>query len=345
MAANSGDYTFLVLGDTHFDGVSPDAYHAELLANGEIGRNKEFSRNSTNWKSLIPALLGNARDHTEAGFVIHVGDMIQGDSGNEIIQQLMLKDALATFTDAVPRKGNVPVPFLPVIGNHDVRLNGGKGEAEGRSLYETTVLPTVKDELARGGFTMEGIDGATYWFRRDFVTDGVTHCDKFLFLDYSVEDPLAIIQKVFAQVKGAPEIRYKFVICHKAVSILDPAYHGNKDNGDWLLSKNAEKNGDLAQFCRINNMTWVSGHIHRMAWKKSVVSHGVFAEISVNSIEKPNAKPKSELQNWPEWQNGPDGNHRYALAAGFVTMQVSDGKLLATFFSHDGSVLSRVVLR
>jgi len=174
----------------------------------------------------MPELLNNVQSQVGAEFVVHVGDMIQGDCEEDAVQGRMLEEALDAYCRNLPKCGGAAVPFLPVVGNHDMRSKGK--DRGGRSIYEGLIWPRVETSLADGDLTMEGHDGETYWFRREFDEDGRKRCDRFLFLDYSVDDPLAVVSEWFAHAEEDAEMRYAFVVCHKAVSVLDPADHGKR---------------------------------------------------------------------------------------------------------------------
>ena len=341
-ASDPAAYSFIVLGDTHYDGALSNAYHADGGVRGNSTRMSKFRRNRTNWESLMPELLNNVQSQEGAEFVVHVGDMIQGDCEEDAVQGRMLEEALEAYCRNLPKCGGAAVPFLPVVGNHDMRSKGK--DRGGRSIYEGLIWPRVETSLADGDLALEGRDGETYWFRREFDENGRKRCDRFLFLDYSVGDPLATVAEWFAHAEEDAEMRYAFVVCHKAVSVLDPADHGKKGKNEWLLSKKPKKHEKLESFCRDHGVIWISGHIHRMAWKREDVTGGL-AEISVNSVGRVDSQGRPQWQEVGDWQDGPGGNHRYLDAAGFVRLEVSSTGVWAWFFLYDGSVRSRVCLR
>ena len=335
----SGDYSFLVLGDTHFD-AEPTVYHSAYLAMEKPPkykeRIKEFRRNAEMWKKRMPRLLASLAAETNAAFCIHVGDIIQGDCVDGTTQRRMLDNALADIRSNLPTLsgGDAPIPFLPVAGNHDIRLTGGKGDRSGASLYHAWADPVLEQAAPLCGFAPERMSGSSRLFRREISKNGQTRCDWFLFLDYTADDPLGVVSNAFSVVADRPT-RHRFVVCHKPLSKLDP--EGHSDAANWILSGAGEKESHraLVALCQSLRIVWISGHIHRMARKRN----GGLAEIAVNSVW---AKDGQSAFRWDSPAEKSRGNHAVANAAGFCVVEVSSDAVVFSFRTPSGSENSRM---
>ena len=121
------EYAVSILGDTHFDASPPEAYHASWIprdAADARDRAGEFARNAGMWRDRMPRLVAAAAATARrAGSraLLHTGDLVQGDCGDDATRARFLSDAFAACTRGFP-----DIPFLPVCGNHDIR---GGGEA------------------------------------------------------------------------------------------------------------------------------------------------------------------------------------------------------------------------
>ena len=150
---NDNSYNLLLLGDLHFDGP---AYHVREPAN-EVQKRGRL-RNYAMWDGKTQDLLKDAASRLDDAFpwVLQLGDLSQGDGDDVELQSAMLRDALACAKRNFPGK-----KFLPVIGNHDLRLldscprwneydeNGDCTFAAGGDYrpIRKTLLPFIADEL------------------------------------------------------------------------------------------------------------------------------------------------------------------------------------------------------
>lgn len=337
-----GNYSFLVLGDTHFD-AEPSVYHTRYLAMEKPPkfkeRSKEFRRNAEMWRERMPRLLASLAAATNASFCIHVGDIIQGDCVDGATQRRMLDDALATIRYNLPAVSgeDAPIPFLPVIGNHDLRLTGGKGDRSGAPLFHAWANPVLEQAATLCGFTPGRMIGSSRLFRREVRENGETWCDWFLFLDYTEKNPVDIVSNAFSDASDIPT-RHRFVVCHKPLSRLDPEDHS--DTANWLLSGDGEQesHSSLVALCQSLQIVWISGHIHRMAWKRN----GGLCEVAVNSVW---AKDGQLTFRWNSPTGKSRGNHAVANAAGFCVVEVSSDAVVISFRTPSGEENSRMAVK
>ena len=150
---NDKSYNLLLLGDLHFDAP---LYHVREPAN-EVQKRGRL-RNYAMWDGKTQDLLKDAASRLDASFpwVIQLGDLSQGDGDDVEHQSAMLRDALACAKQNFPGK-----KFLPVLGNHDLRLldssprwneydeNGDCTFAAGGDYrpIRKTLLPFIAEEL------------------------------------------------------------------------------------------------------------------------------------------------------------------------------------------------------
>ena len=63
MSDGGGEYSVTLLGDTHFDGLTPEVYHSKWVPRGQNdwrGRQNEFKRNAEMWSDRLPRLIAAA---------------------------------------------------------------------------------------------------------------------------------------------------------------------------------------------------------------------------------------------------------------------------------------------
>ena len=185
----SGAYSVSVLGDTHFDGTERSLYHAGYRPEVEWKRRvceREFRRNAEMWKDRMPRLLASAaRCRTaDTAFLLHLGDLIQGDCCDYGLHLKMLQEA-----EAVCRKGFEGLDFRVVCGNHDIREMVTKDGA--KAFDEWCGKPSV-------------------WMRREMD-------DAWIFVDFTRPD----VESLFAALSDSDGARHTFLVSHGPVSPTD----------------------------------------------------------------------------------------------------------------------------
>ena len=131
----NGDYSIVILGDTHFDTEPVDVYHSNYNEPVEwlnCVQREEFRRNGEMWRERCPRLLNNAARliDRKTRMVFQMGDLIQGDCGKGEVHQKMLSDVMNHFKGVLGG-----LPFVTVCGNHDIR--GTDDEAIEQCLKDT----------------------------------------------------------------------------------------------------------------------------------------------------------------------------------------------------------------
>ena len=150
----SGDYSVIVLGDTHFDGLVFDTYHS-LNPNRPEYQIEEWTRNAGMWADRCPRLLraAAARMTSDTAFAIQLGDLVQGDCNDDATHERMATDAFATIKNAL----GVRLPLCLVTGNHDIRKSSDDSSGAADTYYAWQCA-RMTEEL---GST---IDNTTFYF-------------------------------------------------------------------------------------------------------------------------------------------------------------------------------------
>ncbi len=250
----SENYEFLFIGDTHYD-TDFDVYHHDYNEPVEwLNRvqREEFARNCQLWKGNSPEMIRAAGSfcNERTKFVLQAGDLIQGDCNNPEVHGKMLTDALAMFKKSFPG-----LPFLPVIGNHDIR---GLGAAE---IYRALMPKYLSGEL---GFEVKSVNFY-------FCAGG----DLYLFVDFNDPDP-QVIREAFEKHGDA---RYKFVMTHGSALPLDTwPYHW------YLFGKQPELRHEMLKlFCRHHAIV-LTGHTHTVEFMRYANEDGVVTQLVMNAV-------------------------------------------------------------
>ena len=122
-AADGDSYRFLLFGDTHFDRL--DCRTEEALKHNK--HEQEMKRNLASWAENGPSrrMLAKAAAFVGADMpcAIQVGDFTQGDAGSAGMAAKMQAAYMETI------HSYLKLPFIPVMGNHDLRGKGAEGQA------------------------------------------------------------------------------------------------------------------------------------------------------------------------------------------------------------------------
>ena len=271
MTGGGREYTVSILGDTHFDASPTELYHGKWVPRGPKDlrdRKYEFARNTEMWSGRLPRLIAAAaktrRDDT--AFLLHVGDLIQGDCTDYGIQTKMLRDSQAACT-----KGFGDLPFVVACGNHDIR--GG-----GELAVDDFVRPLARRMTGRT------IDGASFSFWHG--------PDAFVIVDFMRPDA-ALINRMLDETEGA---RYTFFVVHSTVAPSDtwgPYW--------FLLGKPCDTEARRALFARLvaRNAIVLCGHLHVTQIRRWRRDGGELVEFCSNSVWRPQEDKPSELASTP----------------------------------------------
>jgi len=270
-----GDYSFIVLGDIHFDGTSTSTYHSNYVKPSDPekaqGYLDEFSRNAKMWADRLPRLLKAAASQvrSDTAFVLQMGDLVQGDCNSDAVHRRMAMDAFDTVKDAFGWK----LPLYVTCGNHDIRQNGG--------ILTTQAGPTYYACLSRRLAAEEGLvlaesDKLNYSFMRG--------PDLFVFANFNLAatTELDFVRKAFA---AHPEARYRFLITH------GPPIPSDTTNWYWGLC-NSKTDSDSAQAPRrellslllANDVIVLAGHVHTTELTEIATDAGRVTQVIASSV-------------------------------------------------------------
>jgi len=345
-AAGGGNYSVVILGDTHYDAADPEKYHAGYTLQNrqrEENHRKEFVRNGNMWAGRCPELVKRAACLVDGDtrFVLQMGDLIQGDTATAAIHTRFLSDAMDLF-----KKDLAPdLPFVTVAGNHDLR---GNDDAVASRAYADYMSGRLSAELG-----LE-ITDTNFLFR---VGE-----DAFIVLNFTHPD-VDKIERMFQEALGA---RHTFVVVHSPVFPYDNASYwwwyllGSRDDA------RADERRHVRRLMASRQTVVLCGHTHKTelldwygdggritqmtmssVWAKE--SQGVWTE----QVSSPEGYGTRLLKGHPELgEPGPvrdifeeyrPGIRRYswADAAGSYKLLVGDDDILVDFYAGSSARLSR----
>lgn len=327
-------YELLVLGDTHYD-AAYEVYHAKYQESDErLNRiqREEFARNERLWRVFGPRLLGAMQgkisEHTRA--VVQVGDLVQGDCGDPEVHGRMLLDTLGMFHERFPG-----VPFVTVVGNHDIRGPGAE------AAYRKTVLPYLSKELG------QTVESTTFSF--------MLGSDLVVCIDFNAPN-LTAIQAAF---DAHPEARYKFVLTHGPVIPIYTATTG------WFLLgwSPVEERRKIRELLLRNDVIVLTGHEHAVGFSEcqtdagrisQLMTNSVWSEESLKELSYEEASP-AEVGRIQETRKSEEGlqyvaeykdsitRHWFATGAGYCVLKISPQSITADFYGGDISEPIRTV--
>lgn len=344
----SGDYSVVILGDTHFDTEPASVYHSNYNEKVEwLNRvqRAEFARNGEMWRERCPKLLKRAAclisEDTKMAF--QMGDLIQGDCGSGEVHKKMLTDVMDSFKSEFGG-----LPFVTVVGNHDIR------GVDAKAAYHEMMPKRMSAELGKE------ITKTTF----DFNIGN----DAFIVIDFNHPDDDEV-EKLLKDTKGA---RHTFVIVHGPLFPYDANscrwfYHG-KDTPEHTEARLHFRR----EFAR-RNVIALCGHTHKTEFADWWGDGGRITQMTMNSVwAKPefgkyeveaqgaaeygeirkknpfmdNGDPiKDETAIFDEYRSGLR-SYTWSRAAGSYKLLVSRKHVYVDFYAGDSTFLSqRFVLR
>ena len=273
-ARDSGKYSIIILGDTHFDTEPTSVYHSFYAEQDErLHRIQyaEFLRNGEMWRERCPRLLERAASlvSRETKMVFQMGDLIQGDCGNGEVHTKMLDDVMNRF------KGTFgDLPFVTVVGNHDIR------GVDAEKAYRDYMPARMSKELGKE------ITKTTFGFN--------IGNDAFIFIDFNKPDNDEI-EKLLKDTEGA---RHTFVVSHGPIFPYDGGdsrwfFHGRLKHTD-------ERRHFRAEFAKRNAIA-LCGHIHTTEFYDWFGDGGRITQMTMNSVWS-----KEELGKYDIVSEGPE---------------------------------------
>ena len=256
-------YSVAVLGDIHFDSTDPKFYHRDYTHSTTKKRYeahlKEHVRNAEMWKERMPSLVraSGACVRADTAFALQMGDLVQGDCGNAAVHRQMLDDVFGFVKDAYGGR----LPFVTVVGNHDIR--GDIPEDGAKETFDAWQPPLMSRELG------VPVQGTTFSFRQG--------PDVFIVVDFNEPRPdFALLKRLFAESEDA---RYTFLVSH------GPAIPSCRSR--WFLlgyKRRTEERRELLSILARRNAIVLAGHTHLMEWYDCVLPEGRISQFVFNSV-------------------------------------------------------------
>ncbi len=207
--AGESAYSVLVLGDVHFDAPEIGVYHAHYKPKPGSTAARIFplrmKREHDQWSGRMQRLAAAARRDVrpDTRFVLQLGDLIQGNCATAAVHAKMLEDGFAYFKRTV----SPDLPFVPVVGNHDVDQSCWLDRKSAKDAFCETMFPKWSRELG------QAVDSTTFAFRQG--------PDLFLYADFNHPD----LERILGLLEDNADARYTFLVSHGAIVPVCPGPH------------------------------------------------------------------------------------------------------------------------
>lgn len=273
----SGDYSIVILGDTHFDTEPASVYHSDYNETVEwLNRvqRAEWKRNGEMWRERCPRMVRRAAGLVEQDtrMVFQMGDLIQGDCGNPQVHKKMLEDVMNYF------KGEFGgLPFITVCGNHDIR------GTEAREAYNEYIPARLSEELGKT------IQKTTFAF--------MIGPDAYIFIDFERKDTDEI-ERLLKETEGA---RYTFIVTH------GPVFPYDGSSCRWFLLGNAKRDEQRRRFRELfakRDVIVLCGHTHRVELADWFGDGGRITQMTMNSVWYEDGLEKMNVDAYGAMQYG-----------------------------------------
>lgn len=340
---NAGDYSVVLLGDTHYDTFPSSTYHSHYDNDRKAEwlwrvQRAEFMRNGDMWAERCPRLLkaSAACLPADARFVLQLGDLVQGDCDDQPTHKRMLGDAMQLMKRAYA--GNLP--FVAVEGNHDIR---GDGACEAYHEWSNT---TMGCELG------QTVTSTTYSFRQG--------PDAWVVADFNCPDPDRI-NRLVDETEGA---RHLFLVTHGPLLFCDSGAFR------WSLlgapKFNEARRALIAKLMRRRAIV-LAGHTHTIDFKRVRSSEGELTQFITSAVWTDEQMAFSKpLFTDPKGFGSLNESHLtderaradfrtcigevakdlveywFAIAAGHVTLSVFDRSVKASFYPGNARTPSQM---
>ena len=261
--AQPDGYSFILLGDLHFDRLN---HHdlAWLRTNkpNDIRQVEDYSRIT---HDILPHLFStlrntikdlNSRGTAPVAFVLQVGDLVEGLCGNENLALQQNSEALAFI-----REAKLDVPFLFTKGNHDITGDGAK------EAFQAAFYPFLQEGSASVDPSTK-LTKACFAFRRG---DALFCC-----FDAYDRESLPWLESVLAKRTE----KHCFVVVHPPV-----VPYGAR--ATWHLYSSAKQKAErelLLGLLGSQNAFVLGGHIHKFSALVRETKPGRFLQLAVSSI-------------------------------------------------------------
>ena len=264
-----GDYSVIVLGDTHFDGLVHATYHSHN-PNPPAYQIEEWDRNAGMWADRCPRLLRAAavRETADTAFAIQLGDLVQGDCNDNATHLQMATDAFATLKGALGQS----LPLCLVTGNHDIRKSSAESTGADSTFYAWQCT-RMTEELGKP------VDLSTFYF---------THGPD-LYISVNFNSPsMPVIEEALA---AHPDARYTFLMTH------GPVLPSDTTNYTWHLwggADSAVNRLKLRKMLLARDVIVLAGHLHTTELTEVMTDEGRITQVIASSVWSPESRARSK---------------------------------------------------
>lgn len=276
-AAGGNAFSFVLLGDLHFD--RPEHHDMGWVQKEKPNDVRQIENYCRITREVTPQLLATVRETvtrlnrspaTRVAFVLQVGDLVEGLCGTEELSVRHNTDAIALLRDA-----NLGAPFLFTKGNHDI-TGPGAVAAFGQVFHpflteQARAVSTGTEPLKNARFTVDHGNAQFVFF--DAYEAGAS-------LDW------------FEAVAAKRSAEHLFVVVHPPV-----VPYGARST--WHVFSSERDRTRRAKFLSLlgdQRALVLGGHIHKYNSLSRSAGRGRFAQFALSSVlSAPTAKPKDEL--------------------------------------------------
>ncbi len=334
-----GEYSFVYLGDLHFDKMSHHDF--EWVKADKPNDIRQINGYVESTENYAPDLLRRIQSSIESSegrirMVVQGGDLTEGLCGSRELQERQFRDVRAFIRSCIP-----DTMFVATKGNHDITGPGA------REAFDNIMLPWLSAECGKQ------IDSASF-----FLTQGP---DLYVFFDAYHNNSLDWLEKTLRENKH----RHVFIVMHP------PAVPYNA-RSTWHLFWREREREVRERFLNIlgaNRVILLTAHLHKFSVVTRKTSSGAFVQFSMNSvITSPESSVRDHLKGVehyggalvelePEFQPETEAERRkmledeepyiasfeFADFPGYAVINASDAGVTADIFVADSGIAWRSV--
>ena len=275
-AASPGSFTFILLGDLHFD--KPEHHDLAWVKEHSPDSVRQSENYSRLTREIMPRLFATVRNvaaERKAAFVLQVGDLVEGVCGSDELAARQDREALDFITGA-----KLGVPFLFAKGNHDV-TGPGSTDSFQRIFHpfltaERRKLSPGADEVKTGHYTLAHGNA------------------QFAFFDAYDAESLEWFESI-AKARTAEQF---FAVVHPPV-----VPYGARSTWHLFSSlKDQPRREKFLDLLGAQHAIVLGGHIHKFNVISRNTGRGRFAQLAVSSvINALETKSKNELHGLKDY--------------------------------------------
>lgn len=257
-------FSFLVLGDLHFDKFEHhDVQYMREKYPNDIRQVINYSH--ITWENL-PDLMRATKamaQQTNAAFILQLGDFLEGLCGSKELAATQATEFIRFVADQ-----KFHIPFVVTKGNHDITGTGA------REVYAETVLPWQAREL------QQPVTSASFTFVRNDA--------RFVVFDgYEAAESLEWFKTVLKDHKEK----------HLFFSVHEPVVPYNARSTWHLFSKDSERRQELLNLLGKHRAFVLGGHLHKTSIVVRNTPQGNFVQVAIGSVVPAlNAPVKNHIQ-------------------------------------------------